>query len=342
VVLSKVGGIYAWVMRVREKAYARGAISSWRPPVPCISVGNISWGGSGKTPLCSWLLQWSLERGLRPALLSRGYRARPPHLPYHVQTKSPVQESGDEPLMLARENPDAVVVVDPCRRRGGQWAWKNFAPDVFVLDDGLQHLAVQRDVDLVLLRPADVGRDWNHVIPSGPWREGADALRRASALIVNSEPHTADNLMSAIQSRLRILQTPLFFCSYRVKGLRRVTDQKLLQPDGSYILVSGVGSPDGVELSARQIFSEPPLVHLRFSDHHAYTKADWENILHQARSFKAGFIVCTPKDRVKLEPWADDRLYVLELDLEWTGSMDQEKDFGLWLEDQMHNVGLLE
>ncbi|MFO7875661.1 MAG: tetraacyldisaccharide 4'-kinase [Desulfovermiculus sp.] len=341
-VLSIAGRIYAWGMRVREKAYLRGGISSWRPPVPCISVGNICWGGSGKTPLCSWLLQWSREKGLRPALLSRGYRALPPHLPYHVQAKSPVRDSGDEPLMLARENPDAVVVVDPCRRRGGQWAWENFAPDVFVLDDGLQHLAVQRDVDLVLLRPDDVGRDWNRVIPSGPWREGADALRRASAFIVNSGPHAADEVKLTLQSRLSDLQKPLFFCSYRVTGLRRVKDHQVLQPEGRYLLVSAVGSPDGVESSVRQVLSEPPLVHLRFSDHHAYTRADWENILHQARSLKADFVVCTSKDRVKLEPWADERLYVLDLDLEWTGSMGQETDFVRWLENQMHGLGPLE
>lgn len=339
-VLSKVGGIYAWVMRVREKAYARGAISSWRPPVPCISVGNISWGGSGKTPLCSWLMQWCRGRGLRPALLSRGYRARPPHLPYHVQTKSPVRDSGDEPLMLARENPDAVVVIDPCRKRGGQWAWENFAPDVFILDDGFQHLAVQRDMDLVLLRPDDAGRDWNRVLPSGPWREGADALGRASALIVNSGPHAAEKVKCALQSRLFDLQSPLFFCSYRVKGLRRVKDHHVLKPEGRYILVSGVGTPDGVEASVRQVLSEPPLIHLRFSDHHAYTKTDWERILRQAGSLKADFIVCTPKDLVKLEPWADDRLYVLVLDLVWEESADYETDFQRWLENQMHSLGL--
>lgn len=339
-VLSIAGRIYAWGMRIRETAYARGLISSWRPPVPCISVGNICWGGSGKTPLCSWLLQWCRERGLRPALLSRGYRSRPPHLPYHVQAKSPVREAGDEPLMLARENPDAIIVVDPCRRRGGQWAWKNFAPDVFVLDDGLQHLAVQRDVDLVLLRPDDVGRDWNRVLPSGPWREGADALGRASALIVNSGPNTAGEVKITLQSRLADLQSPLFFCSYRVRGLRRVKDRQMLQPKGSYVLVSAVGSPDGVESSARQVFSRPPVVHLRFPDHHAYTQADWKNIAHQAGASQADFIVCTPKDRVKLEPWADDRLSVLVLDLVWPESGDQENDFQRWLERKMHWLGL--
>lgn len=337
-ILSLAGRIYAQAMRVREKAYARRVLPTWRPPVMCISVGNISWGGSGKTPLCSWLLRWSANNGFQPALLTRGYRARPPHLPYHVRTDSSVGACGDEPLMVARENPEAQVVVDPCRRRGGKWAWDRFQPDLFLLDDGLQHMAVRRDLDIVLLRPRDLGRDWNRVIPSGPWREGAGALQRASALVFNSPPETEEEIIQLLQRRVPGLHKPVFFCSYRVTGLRRVIDETPMQPTGEYVLVSAVGSPAGVEDSAEQVLSRKPRAHLRFADHHAYSPADWEKIAHKAEELGAQFVVCTPKDRVKLESWADSRLFVLDLDLSWHKPKGQRWDFACWLEAQVNRT----
>ena len=75
---------YAWLMRQRAKLYLSGRLPTWRPPMPCISVGNVAWGGTGKTPIVSWILGWAVERGLTPAVLTRGYGAKPPHLPYEV------------------------------------------------------------------------------------------------------------------------------------------------------------------------------------------------------------------------------------------------------------------
>lgn len=333
--LSLLGRGYALAMRMRELGYTRGVFPSWRPPVVCISVGNIGWGGSGKTPLCSWILSWSVQKKLRPVVLTRGYRARPPHLPYHVQRKSPVQAAGDEPLMLARENPLAEVVVDPCRRRGGTWAWDMFRPDLFILDDGLQHLAVQRDVDLVLIRPHDLHRDWNRVIPAGPWREGPRALQRASSLIINSEPEYAGALEDLLNHKLPGWTRPVFHCAYRVSGLRRAIDDCPGQPTGDYLLVSGVGNPDGVEASAQRTLGRGPVDHLRYPDHYAFHASDWQNISQLAASGGAKYIVCTLKDRVKLEGLADERLYVLDLELSWYEPKGRELSFSTWLQEQV-------
>ncbi len=98
-ILGPLSKAYARIMRLRAGLYATGKRAAWRPPAPCISVGNISWGGTGKTPVVSWLLDWARDEGLRPTVLTRGYGGKPPHLPYAVQLLSPPREAGDEPLL---------------------------------------------------------------------------------------------------------------------------------------------------------------------------------------------------------------------------------------------------
>ena len=323
-------------MKVRAQGYDRGWLPSWRPPVPCISVGNINWGGSGKTPLCSWLLTWCERLGLQSAVLTRGYRANPPHLPYYVHPESAVASAGDEPLMLAREHPEAWVVVDPNRKRAGQWAWQEIRPDVYILDDGFQHLAVQRDINLLLFRPEDLSQNWNRVIPSGPWREGANALRRASALLFHADPERGHAMAQTVQDRIPQLGVPMFSYSYHTRGVCKIFDHSPVEPSATYILVSAVGNPSGVEFSARQVFFDPPLDHMQFPDHHPYTSQDWSIISQRATECKARYIVCTPKDKVKLEAVADSRLCVLDVCLDIAGEIGQDHEFGQWLQDEMH------
>ena len=174
--LAPVATAYAAAMRLRQCCYASDLLYSDSLAAPCVSVGNISWGGSGKTPLTAWLLSWAVSQGLHPVVLTRGYRAHPPRYPYLVRMDSPVNEAGDEPLLLRQGCPAATVLVDPKRLRAGRWA-SQLQPDLFILDDGMQHLAVRRDINLVLLREADLLDQWNKVIPAGSWREPGSAFK---------------------------------------------------------------------------------------------------------------------------------------------------------------------
>ncbi len=183
-VLTPVSKVYGMIMARRAGRYEDGEYQQFRPKCPCISVGNIGSGGSGKTPLADWLLKWAKSQGLKTVLLTRGYGAKPSELPYLVRENSPVVEAGDEPLMLAAGNPEARVVVDPVRKRSGKWATDEFGPDLMVLDDGFQHMAVQRDLDFVLLTSDDFTCGWNKVIPRGTWREDVQALRRADVFLL--------------------------------------------------------------------------------------------------------------------------------------------------------------
>ena len=168
--LTPVSLLYRRILAARRAKWENEGSPAFRPVCQCVSVGNIAWGGTGKTPVVDWLLGWSEARGLRAVVLSRGYKAQPPELPLHVSPSRTPGEAGDEPLMLALEHPSAAVMVDPDRRRSGRWAEERLSPDLFVLDDGFQHVKVRRDLDIVLLRPDDLGDGWGRVIPAGAWR----------------------------------------------------------------------------------------------------------------------------------------------------------------------------
>ena len=309
--------VYAGALAVRARAYRSGRLPVWRPPVPVVSVGNIRMGGTGKTPVCSRLLDFFAERDLSALLLSRGYGGKPASLPLSVTAETDWRQCGDEPLLLARSHPSARVMVDPDRVRAGRRALAAAASDVILLDDGFQHLAVARDVDLVLLAPADIGREWNSVIPSGPWREDAGALARASALLVNRTGETArpEAFLALLRKKLAAaeLSLPVFCFRLEPDGLCRLSGEPADAPlDADYLLFSGVANPHRVAATAAEALGRPPVRHLRYADHHPFSPSDLRRISTLADTRGCRWIVCTMKDAVKLGAWNDPRLAVLK------------------------------
>jgi tetraacyldisaccharide 4'-kinase len=321
-VLCPAGKIYGSVMGMRSKMYARGTFSRFDPECPCVSVGNIGSGGSGKTPLSGWLLDWALSQGLAPALLSRGYRAAPPKLPYLVKPESPVQEAGDEPLMLAIEHPGAKIVVDPVRIRSASWVTRHYGPGIFILDDGFQHLAVRRDFDMVLLTPEDIESGWNRVIPRGTWREGAKALNRADVFLIKCRPFLFDEMRDDIKKRLQKFKKPVFQFSLKPRALRRLGGRETRPGlNESYILVSGVGNPEQLEVTANLFMGRSAEEHVIFKDHHSYTRDDIAAIRRTASHCGVREIICTPKDAVKLKGLGADDFWTFDLDIEFSRSI---------------------
>ncbi len=310
--LAPVGRLYALAMHARAELYARGAYPCLTPRVPTVSVGNVSLGGSGKTPLVGWLAEAALARGRRPVILTRGYKARPPHRPYLVTPGSPAEEAGDEPLLLARAHPGAAVVVDPLRLRAACFALETLSPDLFILDDGFQHLSLGRHVDLVLLTPEDLGRDWNRVFPAGRWREGRRALARATAFLVKSSPEEFAAARARIEERLGPLGRPVFRFDLRISGLRTMAGEPSAADDRPYLLATGVARPAGVAAAASTFFGRPPAEVRAFPDHHRFSPADVQALRRAADARAAPRIVITPKDAVKLDSLADERFLVLE------------------------------
>ncbi|SDB58944.1 lipid-A-disaccharide kinase [Desulfonatronum thiosulfatophilum] len=333
-------------MSWRSKAYGRGLLQRWRPPSPCISVGNIRWGGTGKTPVCHWLLNWASQSGMNCVVLTRGYRARPPALPFLVRPDSSAAEAGDEPLLLARANLDAHIVIDPKRIRSGNWAWQQWRPDLFLLDDGFQHLPVIRDINLALLLPQDLDRDWNRVVPGGPWREGAKALARADAFLIKlvglDEVPTA--LRDLIATRLSPFDKPIFFFAPSPGGLTNLqtaeqVDRLPEKHGSSYMLVSGVANPALVDHTASTLLGAAPRRHDAFADHHAFSRREIEDIVRKAGSAGVGHVVCTAKDAVKIRellgPDTPVQWWSMDMTVRFVPESEKSPCFVKWLEQRL-------
>lgn len=180
--LAPLGALYQWGMARREQAYLSGRKASWQAPVPVIVVGNITLGGTGKSPLVAWLAHWLVAQGWSPGIVTRGYGGKALQYPLMVTPNTNVAESGDEPLMLAQQT-RLPVVADPKRARGVQ-ALVEAGCDIILSDDGLQHLALARDIELLVIDGAR-GLGNGRCLPAGPLRESPSRLQRVDAVIVN-------------------------------------------------------------------------------------------------------------------------------------------------------------
>ena len=334
---------YAGIMRVRSALYQRGLLHAWEPEVLTVSVGNIGWGGSGKTPLAGWLLGWAAGKGLSAMLLTRGYKAKPVSYPYLVKPGALPEEAGDEPLMLAREYSGAHIIVDPDRTRGGRWGMRQFNPQLVVLDDGFQHMAVKRHVNLVLLRPDDLTDQWNRVIPAGSWREPESALRRADAFLIKAGPKYFEQLRPYVDRLLGRFRKPVF--SFRVvpTGVRNVLSGQAEQDfdNGKYILVTGVGDPEMVRRTAKSHFGYSPMKHLKYRDHHTYTKSDVLEMQATAKRLGCDYILCTPKDAVKLGPMCTGEFWQFDLCMAFGPStIGKNTPFNIWWKGRYESVHL--
>lgn len=328
--LKPLGALYGQAMRLRRWAFESDHLKSWRPNCPVVSVGNIGWGGSGKTPLCGHILRWAGKREEHAVVLTRGYGAKPPRVPLLVTRTADPAEVGDEPLLLARSHPLARVVVDPRRMRSGPWAYERFDPDFVLLDDGFQHLPVARDIDLVLLTPQDLDVGWNTVCPAGSWRENEGALSRASAFCIKVQPGAQSGLAETIKRRLGPFERPVYTFTLRPKGLMRVDGTERVSGLGGedFVLATGIADPAQAAGTARQLLGREPRAVLAFPDHHAFTPQDLFRI--QAAGQGAPVVV-TAKDAVKLArlPGAEG-FWVLRTELVFGPGVFADAGFDDW------------
>lgn len=296
--------VYGAGGRLRRCLAQKGWLRSWKPPCPCVSLGNISWGGTGKTPVVDWLLAWAEKQGLAAAVLTRGYGAHPPRPAFPAVPGASPAECGDEPLMLALRHPRASILVDPDRNR----AARSLAPppDLFLLDDGFQHLSTARDLDLVLLDKDDIRlspapgaepSNWNRVLPAGTWREGKSALAQAGAYLVKAEPEEWAGLVPALKKRLSAFPRPVFAFHLKPEGLRSLTGEGPFPAEaiqGPYVFVCGIGAPEQALATVTAFLGRAPEKMFAFPDHY-----DFHDSLKQLVEPRLP-IVCTGKDAVKL------------------------------------------
>ncbi len=302
-----------------------------RLPVPVVSVGNLHWGGAGKTPLVAAVAAHLLDRGLAVGILSRGYGRRDRAVRVVSVGEGPLlgpSLAGDEPVLLAAEVRGAAVVVAPDRYAAGRAALERVAPppQIFVLDDGFSHLALVRDIDLLVLPrddPFGGGRLW----PSGRLREPLASSRHADAVLLSGCGDGAAARRLAELLRPWGFRGPAFAAAIRPLAPRTVTGDPL--PGGATVLlVSGLARPERFAASARAL-GVAVRGELAFGDHADYDEAACERIVAAYRASGAGWVLTTAKDQVKLLGRLE--LPLAELPIEAV----PEPAFWAWLDERL-------
>lgn len=287
--LSLLYGVITALIRL---SYRLGLRKAWRAPVPVVVVGNLTAGGNGKTPVVIWLVERLQQQGLRVGVVSRGYGGKAERYPLLLTPDTTTREAGDEPVLIAQRT-GAPVAVSPVRREAVQALLSAHPLDLIITDDGLQHYALARDIEIVVVDgERRFGNGW--WLPAGPMRERAGRLRQVDAVIVNGgeagegeiamrlQPGAAINLKTGASAPLSSLS--------------------------SVVAMAGIGHPPRFFATLRQ--HDVPVVRaVPFADHQAYHEAD---LLALTPNKEA--LLMTEKDAVKCRAFAHDNWWYLPVD----------------------------
>jgi tetraacyldisaccharide 4'-kinase len=281
VALSPAEAAYAAVMRAREALFARGVLDVHESPVGVVSVGNLTVGGTGKTPVTAWIAQRLVALGRRPSIVLRGY-------------------GGDETHVHAKINPGVPVIADSDRVRGIARAAADGA-DCVVLDDAFQHRRAFRDIDLVLVS-ADEWTPGVRLLPAGPYRESPAALARATAVAITVKAASDDQVRRVMEWIHELVpDKPVSVINLVQYDLQRADGSSEVLPVSALsrkrvVAIAAIGNPGAF---FRQIEATgASVIPVRFPDHHAFTQVDATRAAGLARA--SDYVVCTLKDAVKL------------------------------------------
>lgn len=290
---------------LRIAAYRRGWLATRRLNRPVVSVGNLSVGGTGKTPFVAFLAECLMKRGWKPSILTRGYgRRKGPSViaiePGSGRAPDP-REVGDEPALLARKLPEVPIVVCVDRYRAGHLAEKQFNVDVHILDDGFQHFALARDVDIVLLDSTQAYSD-RELLPSGRLREPLEALQRAHLVALTrielADPRPTEERVRQVNPNARI-----FRCTTKLKWLMNLSSGTVEQFDPAQTepihAFCGIGNPSAF-FAGLEKWGFPVVSRSVFPDHHLYRAVEITRLIKLAHKSGARKLMTTEKDALNL------------------------------------------
>ena len=338
--LKQLSGLYSVIMNVRLALYEHRILRSTTLGCQVISVGNLTVGGTGKTPVVEVFARALQENGRKVAILSRGYKKA--ELPFSVKLKNwltfntPTQQpprivsdcerllldsamGGDEPYMLATNLPKVAVLVDKDRVKSGRYAIQKLGCDTLILDDGFQYLRLKHRVDIVLVdrtNPFDNG----YVLPRGLLRESHRHLSRATFIFITKS--TGDG-SPELRRQIRELNehAEIAECRHSPRYLQRIYSDERLPLNAlqgmKVSALSGIAAPRGFEETIERLGGE--LVYRkRYADHHRYTQQEILDLINNSRDRGADAIITTEKDAVRL-PWVercDIPMYYLRVEIE--------------------------
>ncbi|MDZ7888403.1 MAG: tetraacyldisaccharide 4'-kinase [Pseudomonas sp.] len=300
--------LYRAVVQRKRQRFLAGQSPSYRAPVPVIVVGNITVGGTGKTPLILYLIEHCRARGLRVGVVSRGYGAQPPSVPWRVTAEQSADEAGDEPLLLVQRS-GVALMIDPDRARAVQALLSAEPLDLILCDDGLQHYRLARDLELVLI-DAVRGLGNGRCLPAGPLREPQARLQSVDAVLFNGA--SAD---SAEGFGFTLQPTALVNVA---SGERQPLD--VFAPGQAVHAVAGIGNPQRF-FRTLEALNWRPIAHA-FADHATYSAASLE--------FSPSLpLLMTEKDAVKCRAFAQPDWWYLAVDARPSPA------FSAWLDGQL-------
>lgn len=281
---------YALAMSWRNRRYDRGSADVHRLSVPVLCVGNVTLGGTGKTPMVAWLARWYRQYGVRVALVSRGYGAE-------------ATSRNDEALELEQLLPDVPHVQDRDRVAAARLAIEEFESQMIVLDDGFQHRRLARDLDIVLLDALEPF-GFGHVFPRGMLREPLSGLQRAQVLALSRADLVDAERRGAIEREARRYapNAEWLECRHAPQGLRSAEGREgsLEALRGQRVAAfCGLGNPEGFRRTLAGAGLDVVAWRV-FPDHHAYTREDVESLRAWVASERVDAVLCTHKDLVKL------------------------------------------
>lgn len=314
-VLYPLSFVYGFAVRTRALLYSLNVLPSHRLPRKVISVGNITVGGTGKTPVTIFLAEFFRKNGKKVAVLSRGYKGSSTGVAVVSDGKELLlgpAEAGDEPYLMAVRLEGVPVVTCADRVRGGEFIIDRFSPDIIILDDAFQHIRLKRDVNIALLDSAE-GFGSGHLLPRGILREPVSALRRADFAFVKGGPPKGRE-WEALQK----YSVPCICFSYRASAIRDIDTGEEFAV-GAFALkravpVCGIANPSSFldTLAGLGIKLARPLV---FPDHHAYGEKEISEI--EKAGAVTGIVITTEKDGVKLKGRIKGaKVYALRIDAE--------------------------
>lgn len=292
--------LYHVVLQLRKGLFHLGLLKQHHLPVPVIIVGNITIGGTGKTPFVIWLAKQLQQAGYRPGIISRGYGGKAEHYPQKVMPDSDPAIVGDEPIIISRHTLCPMVVA-PDRFAAGEMLLQDYDCNIIISDDGLQHYALGRDIEIVII---DGQRQFGNqlCLPAGPLREPLSRLQSVDFIVENNGPADTNYTMTLLQ-----LHTVNVADSTKIQSLSSFTGQKIHA-------IAGIGHPQRFfdQLSALGI----QVISHAFDDHHPFQPADLD--FNDDKP-----IVMTEKDAVKCQAFASNNTWYIPIEASISGKLDQ-------------------